>query len=316
MPERFAAPRVLYGPVPSRRLGYSLGVDILPFKTCSMDCVYCQLGASARTTVRRREFVSSRTVLAQIRAALTSGARIDVITFSGSGEPTLNAALGRIIRGIKRMTSIPVVVLTNSSHLVRPEVRRELRSADIVVPSLDAAAEAAFRKVNRPHSGLTAAAIVDGLEAFRREFPGRIWLEIMLVRGLNDKPAHLAALKAAAARIRPDRIQLNTVVRPPAERRAKPLDREELERIRDYFGEGAEIIADFRTPARPAAGGGTDEGEAAVLAIVGRRPVTAADLALTLGLPPAEASALADRLAAAGKVRAVPHAGTTYYEKA
>jgi len=329
MPERFAAPRVLYGPVPSRRLGYSLGVDILPFKTCSMDCIYCQLGASPLTTIRRREFISARTVLAQIRAALASGQRIDAITFSGSGEPTLNAALGRIIRGLKRLTAVPVVVLTNSSRLVRPEVRRELRAADIVVPSLDAASEAPFRRVNRPHDGLTAAAIVDGLAAFRREFKGKIWLEIMLVRGVNDKPAHLKALKAAAARIRPDRIQLNTVVRPPAERRARPLDRGELERIRDYFGEGAEIIAEFKTPPRPAGGGTGDavpaergfawlprDMEAALLAVVGRRPVTAADLALSLGLPAAEIEALAGRLAAAGRIRAVRHNDAVYYEKA
>ena len=185
-----------------------------------MDCIYCQLGASAKTTVRRREYVSARAALAQIRKAVASGQRIDAITFSGSGEPTLNAAIGTIIRGIKRMTAIPVVVLTNSSCLSRPEARRALLRADIVVPSLDAATDAVFRKVNRPHAGLTAAGIIAGLSAFRREFQGQIWLEIMLVRGVNDGPGHLKKLKAAAALIRPDRIQLNTVVRPPAERRA------------------------------------------------------------------------------------------------
>jgi wyosine [tRNA(Phe)-imidazoG37] synthetase (radical SAM superfamily) len=336
MPERPTSPNVLYGPVPSRRLGYSLGVDILPFKTCSMDCVYCQLGASAKTTVRRREYVSARTALTQIRKALASGQRIDAITFSGSGEPTLNAGIGTIIRGIKRSTRIPVVVLTNSSCLVSPEVRRELLGADIVVPSLDAATDAVFRKVNRPHAGLTAAGIIAGLAAFRREFKGRIWLEIMLVRGVNDGPGHLRKLKAAAALIRPDRIQLNTVVRPPAERRARPLGPEELERIRDFFGEGAEIIADFKTPGRTAAAGATGvargsasaakarpltfpvagDAEADVLAVAGRRPVTVADLALSLGRPVEEIAALIGRLAAAGKIRAVPHNEAIYWETA
>ena len=314
MPKRPPAPHVLYGPVPSRRLGFSLGVDILPFKTCSMDCIYCQLGASAKTTVRRREYVSARAALAQIRKAVASGQRIDAITFSGSGEPTLNAAIGTIIRGIKRMTAIPVVVLTNSSCLSRPEARRALLRADIVVPSLDAATDAVFRKVNRPHAGLTAAGIIAGLSAFRREFQGQIWLEIMLVRGVNDGPGHLKKLKAAPALIRPDRIQLNTVVRPPAERRARPLGRDELERIRDFFGEGAEIIAEFKTPAAPAAGAGAGNAEADILAVAVRRPVTVADLALSLGRPDAEIAALISRLAAAGKVKAVPHNDAIYYE--
>jgi wyosine [tRNA(Phe)-imidazoG37] synthetase (radical SAM superfamily) len=311
--ERRIEPNHLYGPVPSRRLGYSLGVDILPFKTCSLDCVYCQLGSGPKTTVRRAEFISARAVLAQVRKAVASGRTIDAITFSGSGEPTLNSGIGTIIRGIKRFTRIPVVVLTNSSCLVRPAVRRDLRQADIVVPSLDAADEAVFRKINRPHPGLTAAAIVAGLAAFRREFAGRIWLEIMLVRGVNDGPRHLRKLKAAAALIRPDRIQLNTVVRPPAERSARPLGPAEMEKIREFFGEGAEIIADFRTAARRASAG--DAGEA-VLAVVGRRPVTAADLALSLGRPAEEIEDLLQSLGSAGKIRAVVHRKKVYWEKA
>ena len=116
-------PRFVYGPVPSRRLGFSLGVDILPFKTCSLDCVYCQLGSSGRTTGRRRAYFSPRDVVADVRAALGSAPRVDHITFSGSGEPTLNTNLGRIIRGIKRSTRVPVAVLTNATLLTRGDVR-------------------------------------------------------------------------------------------------------------------------------------------------------------------------------------------------
>jgi wyosine [tRNA(Phe)-imidazoG37] synthetase (radical SAM superfamily) len=311
--ERRTEPNHLYGPVPSRRLGYSLGVDILPFKTCSLDCVYCQLGSSPKTTVRRAEFVPARAVIAQIRKAVASGRTIDAITFSGSGEPTLNSGIGAIIRGIKRFTRIPVVVLTNGSCLVRPGVRRDLRQADIVVPSLDAADEAVFRKINRPHAGLTAAGIVAGLAAFRREFAGRIWLEIMLVRGVNDGPGHLKKLKAAAALIRPDRIQLNTVVRPPAERSARPLGPGEMEKIRKFFGESAEIIVDFAAAARSAPAG---DDEAAVLAVVGRRPVTARDLALSLGRPKGGIEGLLRSLSSAGKIRSVVHRKEVYWEKA
>jgi wyosine [tRNA(Phe)-imidazoG37] synthetase (radical SAM superfamily) len=235
----------VYGPVPSRRLGFSLGVDLLPFKTCSMDCVYCQLGSQGRTTVRRREFVPVRTILAQIRAALAKGKPVDAITFSGSGEPTLHSGLGRIIAGIRRLTDVKVVLLTNSSSLTGARARRDAAAADIVVPSLDAATPGVFAKINRPHAGLTVEKTINGLIAFRREFKGRIWLEIMLVKGVNDGPAHLRALKKAIARIRPDRVQLNTVVRPPAEKNARPLTRQELEAVREALGGEAEIIADF-----------------------------------------------------------------------
>jgi wyosine [tRNA(Phe)-imidazoG37] synthetase (radical SAM superfamily) len=309
-----APPKVLtYGPVPSRRLGYSLGLDILPFKTCSMDCVYCQLGACGKTTVRRREYVPVRTVLAQVRRALESGARIDAVTFSGSGEPTLHSGIGRIIAGIKRMTGVKVVVLTNSSTLAGRANGRDLLQADIVVPSLDAATDPVFAKVNRPHAGITAEAIIDGLVRFRRRFQGRIWLEVMLVRRINDGPAHLRKLREAVERIRPDRVQINTVVRPPAEPSARPLTAAELERARKILGPTAEIIADFSRGKQPAA---APDASAALLAALGRRPMTAADLARSLGLAKSEVPALTRRLAAAGAIRSVRHAGIVYYEPA
>lgn len=307
------AQALVYGPVPSRRLGYSLGVDILPFKTCSMDCVYCQLGAFARTTVRRRDYVPVRAVLAQIRKALGSGARIDAVTFSGSGEPTLHSGIGRIIAGIKRMTDVKVVVLTNSSTLTGRRNGRDLLQADVVVPSLDAVTDPVFVRVNRPHPGLTAAAIIDGLVRFRRRFKGQIWLEVMLVRGINDGPAHLRALRKAVDRIRPDRVQINTVVRPPAVKSARPLSEAELERVRGILGPTAEVIADFgrekqAAPARDAA--------AAILAGLERRPMTAEDLARSLGLPLEEVLALTRRLAASGSLRAVRHLEAEYFEPA
>ena len=217
------APRFVYGPVASRRLGFSLGVDIIPFKTCTLDCVYCQLGSAGRTTVRRRSWFPPEAILAQIKEAIDSGQRIDVITFSGSGEPTLSRDLGFLIRSIKKMTGIPVAVLTNGTLLGRRDVRRDLAAADIVGPSLDAVPAALFRRVNRPHASLDNRKVIDGLVRFRDEFAGEIRLEIMLVKGVNDSPAAIEAVKKAVARIRPDRIELNTVVRPPADRRAGAL---------------------------------------------------------------------------------------------
>jgi wyosine [tRNA(Phe)-imidazoG37] synthetase (radical SAM superfamily) len=304
-------PPLVYGPVPSRRLGYSLGVDLLPFKTCSLDCVYCQLGPSRRTTVRRREFVPLRAVLADIRASLRREPRIEAITFSGSGEPTLHAGLGKIIAAVKAMTDIPVVVLTNSSTLGRPAVRKSLAAADVVVPSLDAATERVFKKINRPHASLTAAKIIDGLAAFRKSYRGQVWLEILLVKGVNDGPAHLRALRRAIARIRPDRVQLNTVYRPPAERSARPLSEAELERLKPLLGEGVEIVAVFpenNRPAAPAALGPR------LLELVGRRPETADGLARSLGATVAEVRRAAAKLQARGRVKVVLHDGREYFE--
>jgi len=303
----------IYGPVPSRRLGFSLGVDILPFKTCSMDCVYCQLGSGAKTTVRRREYVPAAAVLAQIKAALSGGRRIDAVTFSGSGEPGLNSGIGRIIRGIKRMTAVPVVVLTNSSCLASRQGRREFLAADIVVPSLDAVTGRIFNRINRPHPGIKIEKIIDGLILFRREFGGEIWLEIMLVKGINDGPAHLKKLKEAAARIRPDKIQLNTVVRPPAARSARPLSRAELEKVKEIFGETAEIIAEFGAADQTAQAGDIRE---EILATARRRPVTARDLALSLGRPVEEIRRTADDLVDKGRLNRVKHGQLTYYESA
>lgn len=303
--------RFIYGPVPSRRLGFSLGVDILPFKTCSMNCIYCQLGPSPKTTARRREYVPESEVLAQIRKALESGQRIDAVTFSGSGEPTLHSGIGRLIRRIKKMTDIPAVVITNGSCLVSERVRRDLAGADIVVPSLDAVTPGVFRKINRPHPGVSPAKIIAALARFRREFRGQIWLEIMLVKGVNDAPAHLEKLKEAIARIGPDRVQLNTVVRPPAEPSARPLSLGELKKIKSFLGEKTEIIARFQRKARTSR---TKNIGSAILATAKRRPVTAEDLSLSLAESVVAVRARAGRLVKQGKLKRVMHKGREYFE--
>jgi wyosine [tRNA(Phe)-imidazoG37] synthetase (radical SAM superfamily) len=305
--------RFVYGPVPSRRLGYSLGVDIVPYKTCTLDCLYCQLGSVRRTTCRRQAFFSVRAVLAQIREALASGRTIDVITFSGSGEPTLNRNLGPLIREIKKMTRVPVAVLTNGTLLYRKDVRRDLMAADIVIPSLDAALVACFRAVNRPHPSLRLPSVIRGLALFRKDFKGRLWLEVMLVEGVNDGREALAALKRAIALIHPDRVQLNTVVRPPAYPAAHPLSPRKMDRVRRFLGGGAEIITDFAAR-RPSSG--SVGLESAITAVVRRRPVTAEDIAAALGLHRDEVLKAAGRLLESGKIRPVRHGGKIFYEPA
>ncbi len=301
----------VYGPVPSRRLGYSLGVDLLPFKTCSFDCIYCQLGRTTRTTVRRREFVSAPEILDQIRRVLASRKKIDCITFSGSGEPTLSTAIRTIIAGIKKMTSIPVVVLTNSSLLSHREVREALLQADIVVPTLDAATQAVFLKVHRPHASLKVEKIVAGLERFRQEFRGEIWLEVMLVKGINDHPFHLKKIKNLIAALKPDKVHLNTVVRPPAEERARPVSQSELRKIQKFLGPGTEIIADFERKEQTPAG---EELVEMIVSSLRRRPMTRRDLRLFLGKSPGLIKECLSSLQGKGKIKARRHKGAIYYE--
>jgi wyosine [tRNA(Phe)-imidazoG37] synthetase (radical SAM superfamily) len=301
----------IYGPVPSRRLGFSLGIDILPYKTCTLDCIYCQLGGTPKKTVRRREHFSPNSVLAQIKKALSSGQRIDYITFSGSGEPTLHVSLGKLIREIKKITSVPVVILTNSTLLTNEHVRKALQPADLVVPSLDAATQEAFIAINRPHASLKIKDIILGLKKFREEFKGQIWLEIMLVKGKNDSPEHIKQLKAAVKKIRPDKIQLNTVIRPPAEEFARALSSKDLENIKKTFGKNCEIIADFsRRDQLPQRKNLEDR----ILSIIQRRPVTLLDISSSLGKHHDEILKYLNALTKKGLIKGVTHKGKTYYE--
>jgi wyosine [tRNA(Phe)-imidazoG37] synthetase (radical SAM superfamily) len=300
----------IYGPVPSRRLGFSLGVDILPSKTCSFDCVYCQLGRTGRKSGRRGRYFSSRDILRQIKEAINKNQRTDHITFSGSGEPTLHTEIGNLIRKIKKMTEIPVVVLTNSSLLTRRPVRRALMAADIIVPSLDAATAATFRRVNRPLPSVQVKDIIGALALFRREFQGRIWLEVMLVKGINDSPSDIKSLKRAIARIRPDKVQLNTVVRPPAEKWAQPLSRRALDKIKKDLGGRAEVVVDFRRrPGSPA----VSDIRRAILAMAERRPVTLEDITSSLGRKEKEVRPHLETLLRWQRISRHKHGGTIYY---
>jgi len=229
----------LFGPVLSRRLGLSMGVDLLKHKTCNLDCIYCELGRTKCLTTRRGRFVPPQKVLQEIQARRSEP--FDHLTFAGSGEPTLSLDLGKIVAEAKEIVEAPVAVITNSTLLTSPVVRREVANADVVLPSLDAASDKYFRAINRPDPDLRIDKIIQGLKDFRKEFSGEIRLEVMLVKGINDRDAELIA--RAAKSTEPDRIQLNTVVRTPAEP-VDPLSEEEMKKMLDIFP-GAELIPDW-----------------------------------------------------------------------
>ena len=275
----------VFGPVPSRRLGYSLGVDIIPPKYCSYDCIYCQVGRTTHIATARRSFYDPGTVVAQVVEKVSSAARVDAITFSGSGEPTLNADLGRMIHEIKGRTTIPVVVITNGSLLCDKDVRYDLRQADIVLPSLDAVSQDVFERINRPHPSLDIDAVIEGLKVFRTEFDRQIWLEIMLIKNINDDSHELKKMAKIVTGLNVDRIQLNTVTRPPSEPSAGRLPDSYLKEVCKFFGPSCEVISTFEKAAIPV------ESKAAsiILETLKRRPLTLEDVAGITGMPEFEA---------------------------
>jgi len=237
--------KYLYGPVPSRRLGLSCGIDIVPLKVCTLNCIYCQLGKTTQTTIKRKEYIPIEPVLAELKEALAGGLGADYITLAGSGEPTLNSRLGELIDGIKKLTNIPVAILTNGTLLYREDVRADCSKADVVMPSLDAGEEKTFRRINRPDGLISIEMLISGLCTFRKEFLGQIWLEIFIVEGINTDAEQIANIKKAIELINPDKIHLNTAVRPTADPDITRLSAEKLQEIASQFGQKCEVVADF-----------------------------------------------------------------------
>jgi wyosine [tRNA(Phe)-imidazoG37] synthetase (radical SAM superfamily) len=301
----------IFGPVPSRRLGLSLGIDVIPRKTCTFDCVYCECGKTTDKTCERREFCLVRDVLDELEAHLSRmKEKPDVITLSGSGEPTLYLPMGELIDEMKRLASLPVAVITNSSLLWMPEVRDELARADVVLPSLDAADDDAFRRINRPHELLGLPRIVEGLERFLKDYRGTVLFEILLIEGYNTDDRNIEALKAALGRMRADRIQLNTAVRPGTESDIEPLDDISMRRIRNLFGPRCEVIASARTTRVRHEEADLEE---TILSLLERRPCTAEDLHLALGMSIEKAESTVRKLLAAGAIVERRIGGKPYY---
>ena len=304
--------KYVFGPVASRRLGISLGIDVVPEKYCTLNCLYCQVGKTKHLTTERLSFFPPEEILAEVRQAAKAEKKIDYATFSGSGEPTLNADLGRLIDGVRAITHSRISVLTNATMLYLPEVRREVARADVVVPSLDAGSEEVFRRINRPHESIRLETIVSGIESLRKESDAEIWLEVMLVAGINDDPPELMRIKRLVERIDPHKIQLNTVVRPPQDPSARALSIDDLERIRTLFGEKAEAITGV---SKKWQGRGERDLIETILQTVTRRSITAADLEKTTGRPRKEIREVLDRLVAENRIRKVVHGERTFYQE-
>lgn len=305
--------RFLFGPVPSRRLGLSLGIDLVPAKTCTLDCLYCEVGRTTTQTVDRfrRDIVSE--VVAELHDFLADkDARLDYITLAGSGEPTLNEDIGPLISTIKALTDVPVAVLTNGTLLFRSEVRKDLIQADVVIPSLDTINPLSFRRINQPHPDLDLDQIVDGLFAFREEYRGRLCLEVLLVKGINDRPGELHALRSVIDRLKPDQVQLNTVFRPPAYPGAKALTSEELAAAARILGPLAETTTSF---CRERHSTGRPHLWAQIMALLTRRPCAGREMAESLGASWEQVQGTLANLARHGLIQVEIHDGQEFYRR-
>lgn len=327
----------VFGPVASGRLGRSLGLDLLGGRVCSMDCLYCEVGATDVHTCERAPYVPAPVLLDELTRwrdaeAATRGATpdgdtpsafVDHVTLGGSGEPCLNSDLARIIAGCRDiLPGVPVAVLTNSTLLHRDDVRADLAGADVVLPSLDSLVESEFRALNRPCKGVTARGVADGLLGFARGFSGRIYLEVLLARGINDTAENLALLRDYVRELAPHRVDVTTLSRPGASPRALPVGRDVLARWSDELNTAAgcpqttpaghhpTAAVPDDGPCRAAAATDadtpvpiiTDTGnlQEAVLRSITRRPQTAPQLARALGAPPDAVRRALDELTARG----------------
>jgi len=320
----------LFGPVKSRRLGLSQGIDLLPPKTCNFNCIYCEINQAPQLSCERGEHVPTETIIAEIDELLQDEARVrnlDVFTITASGEPTLHTGIGAIIKHIKEKTDKPVAILTNGSQLHLNEVRQDLMAADIVIPSLDAARQESFRRVNRPAKcSADLETIIGGIVQFSRQFSGEIWLEILLVENINDAPQDITALQNAIGRIRPTRVQLNTVARPPYESFAKPLSHRRMEEIKGEIAQNydgpVDILAGSKENDRSDSGKGRegaapnisqDKAEAEIIELLLRRPCIATDIAATLNLDHGRTSEILQDMEKSGRLTAKIHGGKKYY---
>jgi wyosine [tRNA(Phe)-imidazoG37] synthetase (radical SAM superfamily) len=300
----------VFGPVPSRRLGHSLGVDLVPFKTCSYDCIYCQLGKTTNKTIERREYVPIEEVVAQLNDKLTTAGHVDYITLSGSGEPTLYLQTALLVERIKEMTDIPVAVLTNGSLLWDKSVQKSISKADLVIPSLDAGNDPVFQFVNRPYAGIAFDTMVAGIKDFRQMYAGILWLEVFLLNGITANQAGVEEIARHASDISPDNIQLNTVTRPPCDNAARAVSRARMQHFVEMFEGKAEVIAGYhKTHSESEFTASREE----LLQLLRRRPCTLEDVSAGLSIHRNEALKHLEQLAHDGAVGVVTQGDKCYY---
>ena len=295
--------------MPSRRFGRSLGIDLLPYKTCSLDCIFCQLGRTTQKTLGRKEYVPTGEVISELDDWLTLDGKADYITLSGSGEPTLHSKFGEVIKFLRSRTSIPVLLLTNGTLLYRPEVRKAASLATVVKVSLGAWNDDSFRKLNRPCQNLHFSQLLEGENKFRSEFKGKLFLEVFLVDKVNSAVADVSKIAKLAQGIQPDRVQLNTAVRPPAEGFVVPLTKEKMQKLARLFKTPVEIIAEFSSTMAS----DIKANEKTIFAMLRRRPCTMEQVADVFSMHINEVSKYIGKLLRTGKIQAENRAGKVYY---
>jgi len=301
--------KYLFGPVPSRRLGRSLGVDLIPFKTCTMDCTYCQLGETPCAVSERGDYVPMQDVLTELERWKAADGKADHITLAGSGEPTLHTCFGEVLRWVKENTHIPSVLLTNGSLLHLPEVRAAAALADKVKVTLSAWDEASFQKIHRPAQGVTFDLLVEGERAFREEYTGELSVEVFMVDGINSDVSSARKIAAIVESVNPDRIDLNTAVRPPADSGVKAVSPEQLTELAELFDPKASVTASFRKQGfQP-----LEVSEEALLGLIQRHPATAEQLARDFNTPVEAVSRILDTMVAENRLSAEKRDGETYY---
>jgi wyosine [tRNA(Phe)-imidazoG37] synthetase (radical SAM superfamily) len=299
----------VFGPVPSRRLGLSLGIDLIPAKTCTYDCLYCQVGRTTLRTLEARPFIPLSKVVAELEKKLRNTFP-DVVTLAGSGEPTLHSQIDQMIAAIKKRTETKVAVLTNGSLFWREDVRKGVLKADIILPTLSSAFANTFRTIHRPHPELNLDIIVEGLKRLRKDFRGQLFLEVVILSGINDGEREVEGIKTLIDQIAPEKTQINTVVRPPADSRAVPLERKKMEEIRDYFGKNAEIVAESPVDGRA---GERDALARGFLDMVKRRPLRPVDISHSMGLSMDAVDTLVKGLLMKGYICKQEHGGEVYF---
>lgn len=300
----------LFGPVPSRRLGRSLGVDLMPFKICSFDCIFCQLGRTTKKTIKREEYVPVDEVIRELDEWLKAGGVADYITLSGSGEPTLNSQFGKVIEFARNATTIPVALLTNGSLLSDPDVRTQAAKANVVKVSRSAWDSLSFEHVNRPHRDLAFKNTIEGIREFRKMFSGEIWVEIFIMEGVNSLPTDVARIAEFVNDIKPNRIQLNTAVRPPAEDFVKAVPQNLLMKLAGLFSPTAEVIAEFSSTQSAS----VHANEETILAMLTRRPCTSEQIASAFDMHQNEVAKYIGKLMRTGRIQVQNKAGHAHYQ--
>ena len=299
----------IFGPVPSRRLGLSLGIDLIPHKTCTYDCIYCQVGRTTDRIVEPASFVPVPEVIEELKDVLSKTSP-DVITLAGSGEPTLNRDIGYVISEIKKLTSIPLALLTNGSLLWKRDIREMVKEVDILIPTLSSIYVETHNRIHRPHFDLNLDNIIRGLKEMRKEYPGKYFLEVVLLSGINDTDKEISGLLNVINEIGPDKVQLNTVVRPPSDPGAISLSSKKLEEIKNYLGDNTEVIAASPLKARTNV---PDSKIERIIEMAKRRPVTMDDISKSLSLHRDETERLIKELKIKGYVREQKHNENLFY---